>query len=240
MKLTQMTTTTLSRVAIVGATGPAGWHLARTLRRDGVEVRAIARRESALAQAFGTEGIDWRAGDARDCGSLLRATEGCDFLVDCIGLPAAAMQEHAHTARTLADVIRRSGARCLHVSSYWSYLPIRHLPIDEMHPRAGGPPFVRMRREAEDILEQAGAAIAQLPDFYGPRVHVSTLQQPLAEAAAGKAMHWIGSAEVSREYSFLPDGMASVAGLMRMPGAFGQRWIVPAAGALRGTDVLRS
>ena len=45
---------------------------------------------------------------------------------------------------------------------------------------------MRFRREAEDILVDAGAAIVNLPDFYGPEMHVSTLQQALVEAIAGK------------------------------------------------------
>jgi hypothetical protein len=46
--------------------------------------------------------------------------------------------------------------------------------------------WVRHRREAEDILCEAGAAILHLPDFYGPQVHISTLQNALNEAASGK------------------------------------------------------
>jgi hypothetical protein len=42
--------------------------------------------------------------------------------------------------------------------------------MNESHPRSGGPPWVRYRREAEDILCEAGAAILHLPDFYGPHV----------------------------------------------------------------------
>ena len=53
---------------------------------------------------------------------------------------------------------------------------------------------MRMRREAEDILQGAGAAVLNLPDFYGPEVHASILQRALEEAAAGKAVNWIGRA----------------------------------------------
>jgi hypothetical protein len=47
---------------------------------------------------------------------------------------------------------------------------------------------VRFRREPEDILLDAGAAVVNLPDFHGPEVHVNTLQQALVEAVAGKRM----------------------------------------------------
>jgi len=66
---------------------------------------------------------------------------------------------------------------------------------------------VRYRREAEDVLCAAGAAILHLPDFYGPRVHVSTLQNALNEAASGKTVNWLGRTDVQREYIYVPDAM---------------------------------
>jgi hypothetical protein len=81
--------------------------------------------------------------------------------------------------------------------------------MNESHPRIGGPPWVRYRREAEDVLCTAGAAILHLPDFYGPRVHVSTLQNALNEAASGKTVNWLGRTDVQREYIYVPDAMRS-------------------------------
>ena len=46
-----------------------------------------------------------------------------------------------------------------------------------------------------------------LPDFYGPYVHVSTLQNALNEAASGKTVNWLGSADTQREYIYVPDAM---------------------------------
>src|SRR6516225_8604301 len=77
--------------------------------------------------------------------------------------------------------------------------------MNESHPRRGGPPWVRYRREAEDVLCEAGAAILHLPDFYGPHVHVSTLQNALNEAASGKTVNWLGSADTQREYIYVPE-----------------------------------
>ena len=66
---------------------------------------------------------------------------------------------------------------------------------------------MRYRREAEDVLRDAGAAILHLPDFYGPHVHVSTLQNALNEAASGKTVNWLGRPDVQREYVYVPDAM---------------------------------
>ena len=226
----------MERVAIIGATGPAGLHLARILNRDGLAARLVARRAPALDAVGRITGGEWRTGDARDVNSLLAAIDGCDWLVDCIGLPAEQMHEHPLTARSIAEVMRRRQVPALQVSSYWSYLPAIRLPIDETHPRSGGSRPVQLRREAEDILLDAGATVAQLPDFFGPHVHASSLQQALAAAAAGKAMPWLGGPDVAREYVYLPDAMRSVARLLGRADIAGERFIVPGSGPLSGRE----
>jgi len=113
------------------------------------------------------------------------------------------------------------------VSSYWAYYPQVRTEMNESHPRRGGPPWVRYRREAEDVLCEAGAAILHLPDFYGPHVHVSTLQNALNEAASGKTVNWLGRADTQREYIYVPDAMRIAAAVGARTGAFGGHWCLP-------------
>lgn len=237
---------TVSPVAIIGATGPAGRHLARDLLDRGIAVRVIARRGDVLERLFPDRTPDRSGGaspaltrfatDARNADALRRSVEGCPVIVDCIGLPARDMAEHPRTARSLAGVLAATGAHCVQVSSYWAYLPVRTLPLDEAHPREGGNPMIVARREAEDILRDAGAAVAHLPDFFGPHVQ-GTLQAALADAAAGRAIRWIGGAAVAREYLHIADAMRLVAELALRPDAAGWRWMLPGAGPLTGQDV---
>ncbi|HSO08218.1 MAG TPA: NAD(P)H-binding protein, partial [Pelomicrobium sp.] len=193
-------------------------------------VRVISRSEGRLRRAFPEARFEKRAADALDSTATRAALEGCDAVFDCIGLPMETIEQHPATARVIARAAQDTGARIVHVSSYWAYLPVQRLPLDETHPRSDGPRPVRMRREAEDILQQAGAAVVHLPDFFGPEVHTSTLQNALVEAAAGKTVHWIGPTSVEREYAYVPDAMAAVAELARREAAYGERWIVPGAG----------
>ncbi len=127
----------------------------------------------------------------------------------------------------------------MQVSSYWSYYPQVHTEMNEAHPRLGGPPWVVWRRDAEDILFAAGAAILHLPDFYGPQVHVSTLQNALLEAAAGKTVNWIGKPITPREYIYVPDAMRIAAEIGRQEQAFGAHWCLPGGGPLAGRAVRR-
>jgi nucleoside-diphosphate-sugar epimerase len=96
--------------------------------------------------------------------------------------------------------------------------------MNESHPRNGGPPWVRYRREAEDVLREAGAAILHLPDFYGPHVHVSTLQNALNEVASGKTINWLGRPDTQREYIYVRDAMRIAAAIGARAEAFGGHW----------------
>jgi len=220
------------RIAVVGATGPTGRTLVAELDQQGFAVRAISRRSDSLQRLFPASRTDKRAGDALDYPSLSRALAGCDLVVDCIGLPSERMADHPATARNIARWLEASGGRCVQVSSYWSFLPIRELRVTERHPREGGPPWMRLRREAEDVLRDAGAAIVHLPDFFGPHVHTSTLQNALIEAVQGKPMNWLGAADVARDYIYVPDAMHIVARLLTQPGAYAEDWILPGSGPL--------
>ncbi|HSN93294.1 MAG TPA: NAD(P)H-binding protein [Anaeromyxobacteraceae bacterium] len=227
------------RITVLGATGPTGREIANLLASRGRRVRAVSRRRAALEAAFPGDAVERREGDALDARSLRSALEGCDLVVDCVGLPGDAMADHPRVARALAEAFRAAGARCVQVSSYWSFVPIAALPVRESSPRAGGPPWARFRREAEDVLREAGAAIVHLPDFFGPNVHTSTLQMPLREAAAGKPMSWIGGADVARDYLHVPDAMRIVADLASREDAYGKGWIVPGSGPITGAEVAR-
>jgi nucleoside-diphosphate-sugar epimerase len=229
------------RIAIVGATGPTGRALASALAARGRAVRVVSRRLQALQNCFPQPAIEKSPGDAMDAASLASALKGCDIVVDCIGLPGERMAEHAVTARHIAEIAKGAGARCLQVSSYWCYMPLGAGPVTERHPRAGGPPWARARREAEDILRDAGAAIVHLPDFFGPNVHTSTLQLGVVAAANGKPMDWIGPADVERDYIYVPDAMRVVADLLAKDEAYGEDWIIPGSGpvsALRLAQIL--
>lgn len=223
---------TTAPVAVVGASGPTGIHLARLLIAQSRTVRVVARDEARLRRVFAGLPVDVRAVDVGTAEGAARAVDGCALVFDCVGLPSAQMDRHPVVARALAGALRTSEARCVQVSSYWSLLPVRRLPVDETHPREGGPPWVQWRREAEDILLAAGACVIQLPDFFGPEVHASTWQRALAQALRGKPMDTIAAADVERDGIYVPDAMRVALEIAEKPAAFGERWIVPGSGPM--------
>jgi nucleoside-diphosphate-sugar epimerase len=89
-----------------------------------------------------------------------------------------------------------------------------------------------MRRAAEDVLQQAGAVIVQLPDFFGPHVHTSSLQGAFEEAVQGKTMNWIGSADARHDFIYVPDAMRITVALAAQEKAYGERFLVPGSGPI--------
>jgi nucleoside-diphosphate-sugar epimerase len=227
----------MTKVAIVGATGPTGIHLAAELLKTTAAIRVIARDMDKLARLFPATAVEKRPADILDADATLRAVDGCDLVFDCIGLPGDQIHLHPVTAQNIAGALRHTKARCVQVSSYWAYYPQVRVEMDESHPRSGGPAWVRYRREAEDILCEAGAAILHLPDFYGPEVHVSTLQNALNEAASGKTVNWLGKADVQREYVYVPDAMRIAAAIGARAEAFGAHWCLPGVGPISGRQL---
>ena len=230
-------TLTFSCIAVVGATGPTGRVLAVELEEHGYTVRAVSRRLDTLKKYFPSPRIEKKSGDALDFTSLANALAGCDLVVDCIGLPGRRMADHPATARNIARWIDESGARAVQVSSYWSFMPIERLPLAEDHPRADGPPWVRCRREAEEILRRAGAAVVHLPDFFGPHVHTGSLQMAITDAVRGKPMVWFGAADVARDYIYVPDAMRVVTQLLIQEAAYGEGWVVPGSGPVSANEI---
>jgi nucleoside-diphosphate-sugar epimerase len=228
----------MAKVAIVGATGPTGIHLAAELRKTTATVRVVARGMDKLAKLFPDAVFEKLPADVLDPDATLRAIEGCELVYDCIGLPGDQMHLHPVTARNIANAIRQTNARCVQVSSYWAYYHQVRTEMNEAHPRSGGPTWARYRREAEDLLREAGAAVLHLPDFYGSQVHVSTFQNALNEAAAGKTVNWIGKVNVHREYVYVPDAMRIAAAIGAHTEAFGAHWCLPGSGPLSGREAV--
>jgi nucleoside-diphosphate-sugar epimerase len=229
---------TFERAAILGATGAMGIHLAAALARAGVAVRAVSRSRANLERAF-PAAPDLVEADLRLPDDVRRAAEGCDLVVVTPGVPLAAIDDHRIVAHSLAGAVGGTGARIVHVSSFWAYLPLTREVLDETHPREGGPALVRARREAEDVLAEAGAVVVNLPDLYGPHVASSIVQNALRDALAGRPVSWIGRADTPREHAFVPDAAATILRLAAEEGAYGARWIVPGSGPLTGSELVR-
>ena len=222
---------------ILGASGPTGSHLAAALNRRSIQHRAVSRNRENLENWFTAAGGELVEADSTDADALIRAIDGFRLVYDCTGVPDDNIADYPLTARNLVMAAAKTGAKVVHVSNYDSYLPFTYLPLDEEHPREGGGDWARRRREGEDVLLGAGAAVVHLPEIYGPLVHGGSFQRAIQDAFAGRTLRWVGPLDLQREYVYAADAMEAVVRLSYHLEAFGQRWIVGGAGPISAKSI---
>ncbi|MGD8700549.1 MAG: NAD(P)H-binding protein [Gemmatimonadales bacterium] len=226
-----MSTLTFSRVAVFGATGATGREIVRELRRRGLAVRAVSRSNEKLARDFGDLDVERHAGDLGDPSAAAKAAEGCDLIFDCVGLPMERFADHIVIARNTAQAAQAQGARAVLVTSYWSYGPGDETPMREDRPLAPGSDKAAIRKQQEDVMLEARACVARLPDFYGPGAEIAIMNDALQSVRAGKAALWPGDPEAPRDFLFIPDSGRLVCDLAMRDEAYGRAWNVPGSGA---------
>lgn len=114
------------KIAITGATGFVGGHLAVTLAQRGHEVVAIARgidRRPWATEVRGTKGVGLVAAGLADADALRRAFVGCDAVAHCAGINHELGSQtydavHVDGTRNVVHAAEQAGVRRLALLSY--------------------------------------------------------------------------------------------------------------------------
>ncbi len=228
----------IRKAVIFGATGATGKWIGAELARRGIAVRVVSRSREHLSRNFPQTWADRVETDIRDPKAAARAADGFDLIFHCVGVPYQQFVDHPLLARSTAAAMRSTGARGLLVSSYYAYEPIQRTPVGEDHPREPRAFKARMRKMQEEILLDAGAAVAHLPDFYGPGVELSILSLALREMVHGRTANWIGRPDVERQYVYVPDAARILVDLAERDQSYGQRWNVATTGGITFSEII--
>ncbi|MCP4572964.1 MAG: NAD-dependent epimerase/dehydratase family protein [bacterium] len=173
-------------VALTGATGFLGSHLADQLLARGDRVRASIRATSSLRWLEGKplETVQVDLTDPAGCDRLL---DGADGVIHCAGVVTATSEEgyrrgNVETTRALLEAARRrwseppaeTAPAFVYVSSLAAHGPAPlDRPARETDPAAPITAYGRSKREAEALVSGAGGlfrtAILRPPGLYGPR-----------------------------------------------------------------------
>lgn len=223
-------TAPIHRAALFGATGSLGPHLARELLGRGARVRAISRTREKLERAFAGLDVDLHPADLSQPAAAVRVAGGCDVIFHTVGLPLSAYEDHVRLARSTAEAARVCGSRVVAASSYWSFGPAGSTSLREDDPPVPGCRVCDIRRQMEDVLLGSGAAVAILPDFYGPMASLSLLNDALAAVRRGDKVRWPGDPDAPRDFIFLPDAARRLCDLAERRASEGRRWNVPGSG----------
>lgn len=165
------------RVAVTGATGFVGHHLAAALRARGDEVVCLAR-QAARARELAGLGCSVVVGDLADPAALERLVAGAELVFHVAGLLAAPTEARLleanrdGTARIAAAARRARAGRLVYVSSLAVTGPTRPgRPLDEAAPPSPVTPYGRSKRAGEEALREAGLpfTIVRPSVVYGPR-----------------------------------------------------------------------
>ena len=149
------------RVAITGATGFVGYHVALDLRRHGVHVTALVRATSDVRRLM-TIGVECKTVSLDDSDAVARTVEGCEFVIHVAGAVGFGNEwepyyrGNVNVSRHLLDAARRAGVRrFVHTSSICA-VGAAETPrlLDETtawNLRSYRVPYVSTKRWAEEI-----------------------------------------------------------------------------------------
>lgn len=227
----------LRHVAVLGATGPTGGAIARSLLATGATVRAVSRSEKHLESAFGETSAERVVADIESADDCRRAIDGCDTVFVCVGFPLAQFDKHVTTARHIADAAQSAGSRVVLITGYWFQAPSDDPITAETAPNPSNPKS-EIRLEQETIIREAGGLSIVLPDFYGPHAH-GVLNDALQAILKSEKVLWPGNPEHLRDFVYVPDIAEPAIRLAQREEAFGKRWVIAGSGAMTPASLLK-
>jgi 2-alkyl-3-oxoalkanoate reductase len=209
-------------VAVTGAAGVLGTHLADHLLRAGGQVRAFDLRPVPTRPR-----LKPLTGDIRDPGALAEAFGGADAVVHCASAlpsyPAADIRSIiVDGTTTMLEAARAAGVRrVVHISSTAVYGLPRLVPTPEDHPHEPVDPYSSAKAEAEQVAERFRAEGMCLPvlrpkTFLGPG-RMGLFDMLFQWAEEGRHFPVLGNGDVRIQMLALDDLVDAVAAVLRAP-----------------------
>lgn len=205
---------------ILGATGGAGYEIARALRRKGWQIRALSRRPEEGRRRMPE--ADWVEGDAMNPADVKDAAVNADLIVHAVNPPgyrnwrglALPMLDHTIAAA------RETGARIMLPGTVYNYGPDVLPDVTEDAPQNPKTRKGRIRVEMEEKLRTASVdgtrvLIVRAGDFFGPHTGNSWLAQGMVKPGQPlKSVTHPGRAGAGHAWAYLPDYAEAAAALI--------------------------
>lgn len=218
-----------ARVAVTGAGGFIGSHLAEELARQGAKVRAMVRYNGAGSRGFLEETpaplrrrIEVRAGDVRDPHFVEDFCAGQEVVFHLAALiaipysyeaPSSYAQTNVQGTLNVLQACRRGRVgRLVHTSTSEVYGTARYTPIDEKHPLQPQSPYSASKIGADALAESffrsfgLPVTIARPFNTFGPRQSARAVIPTIAsQLLSGAAELRIGALEPVRDFNHVAD-----------------------------------
>ncbi|MFZ4577927.1 MAG: SDR family NAD(P)-dependent oxidoreductase [Myxococcota bacterium] len=234
------------KVLVTGAGGFIGSHLTEALVREGAQVRALVRYNSAGRQGFLDDfdkdvaaGIDVLATTIEDPFAVRKAVQGADtvfHLAALIGIPYSYVAPQHYVTTNIQGTVnvleacQREGVRRLvNTSTSETYGTAQYAPIDEQHPLVGQSPYSASKIAADQMAIawhrsfQLPVAILRPFNTYGPRQSArAVIPTIMTQLLAGADVLKIGSLEPKRDLNFVSDTVRGFLGIATCDAAIGE------------------
>jgi len=212
------------KVAVTGAGGFIGSHLAERLVEMGAEVRALVHYNALgssgwLDTSACRDKMEIVAGDITDRDSVerfVRDREIVFHLAALIAIPYSyqAPESHARTnvlgTLNVLQAVRAAGVkRLVHTSTSEVYGTAQYVPIDEQHPLQGQSPYAASKigadKMAEAFYRSFGVPVVTVRPFntFGPRQSARAIVPTIiTQCLAGETVR-LGSLQPSRDLNYV-------------------------------------
>lgn len=210
-------------VAITGATGFIGRHVAAALVSRGVTVRSIVRPGSRHTPPPQSDVVH----APLEAAALRNAFAGMDAVVHLAGVVAAVdprlyFEVNTEGTRAVADAARGSGARLIHVSSLAAAGPASAAaPIRESDPPRPITPYGRSKLDSERIVTDMSdlrSIILRPGVVYGP---TDRAVFPLFKAARSGLLPLVGRETAAYAFVYVDDVVRTIVAAVERTGVSG-------------------
>jgi nucleoside-diphosphate-sugar epimerase len=132
------------------------------------------------------------------------------------------------------------------ISSVYSYGAPRTPRVAEDHPREPNSRKGEFRKQQEDLAMEADGKsgmrtlVLHLPDFFGPYADQSLGNRIFRAALANKTADWLGDANLSHEFFFVPDAAPVLLQLLSREDVWGERYNLGGFGTVAPREFIRN
>jgi nucleoside-diphosphate-sugar epimerase len=232
---------------VLGASGGLGRSLVETLVSQGRRVRAVSRKLPSKPEAVDSSNlVEYVAADITEPIDVRRACHEASVVYHAAQPPYSQWPElfPAMTEKVI-DGAASAHAKLVMVDNLYMYGPTAG-PLNERTPRTatGRKGMARAAMEKQLLAAHIGGkvrvSIGRLSDYYGPHGENSALSAlVLGPASKGKAMRWMGSANVPRTLHYLSDAARGFVTLADHSEADGKVWHLPSAPPITGVAFMQ-
>lgn len=234
------------RILVTGAAGFIGSHLVERLVRDGHDVRALVRYNSAghagwLDHLEGDvrDSFERVFADVRDADSVAEAVAGREAVLNLAALisipysyeaPRSYVDTNVTGTLNLLQAARRAGVdRFVQTSTSEVYGTAQRVPIDEGHPLVAQSPYAATKIAGDELalsyFRSFDLPVVTIRPFntYGPRQSTrAVIPTVIAQVASGKRTISLGSLAPTRDFNYVRDTVSGFVAALRSAACVGE------------------